>query len=386
MVECLFHAARISPNLSAENAQALLVLSGRSAEAMKKLDDVATDDMPTGYGAILAAAGMFTPIQSGGKRRQTEPKLAKATSTTVNSPNAPPLFSFVRFAWGVLALDLGLPEAEDSIRESLKNDAVEAIDLVLKTGVFQDDHLAMPKPEPGVRAHDTFEIFASQSPQNNPAQDADGRYGCEATLCRKWAHGGDRPREAAGGRICSALAEIYSQEANLALKCGGLKSFLEIASDSEHSVGSLVKLLELCTTIAQRSEGARHIFELLQRSQGAANWDRFLGALIGYVQRFMSSPDDLIDAGEEYDPRQGDPEMNEADAEGLRAYLSVFSAVMKNAERSESAHWLMWLEHRIGAALMDALLQLYTDPVPLSLKSSLLDAIGALCWDVNTAA
>ena len=77
--------------------------------------------------------------------------------------------------------------------------------------------------------------------------------------------------------------------------------------------------------------------------------------------------------------------MNEADAEGLRAYLSVFSAVMKNAERSESAHWLMWLEHRIGAALMDALLQLYTDPVPLSLKSSLLDAIGALCWDVNTA-
>ena len=384
VVECLFHAARISPNLSAENAQALLVLAGRSAEAMKKLDDVATDDMPTGYGAILAAAGMFTPIQSGVEAASNRTELAKATSTTVNSPNAPPLFSFVRFAWGVLALDLGLPEAEDSIRESLKNDAVEAIDLVLKTGVFQDDHL--------VARNQNLEFvhtILSRYLHHNLRKTTLHRMLTDGTAVKPpFVENGltveiDPAKPLAD--VCSALAEIYSQEANLALKCGGLKSFLEIASDSEHSVGSLVKLLELCTTIAQRSEGARHIFELLQRSQGAANWDRFLGALIGYVQRFMSSPDDLIDAGEEYDPRQGDPEMNEADAEGLRAYLSVFSAVMKNAERSESAHWLMWLEHRIGAALMDALLQLYTDPVPLSLKSSLLDAIGALCWDVNTA-
>ena len=104
-----------------------------------------------------------------------------------------------------------------------------------------------------------------------------------------------------------------------------------------------MKLLELCTTIAQTSEGARSIFELLQRSQGAANWDRLLGALIGYVQRFMSSPEDLIDAVEEYDPYEGEPEMNEADAEGLQAYLAVFKAVMENAEKSDALHWLMWL-------------------------------------------
>jgi len=384
VVECLFHAARCSPNLSADNAQALLVLAGRSAEAMKKLDEVATDDLPAGYGAILAAAGMFTPIQAGVEAASNRTELAKATSTTVNSPNAPPLFSFVRFAWGVLALDLGLPEAEESIRESLKNDAVEAIDLVLKTGVFQDDHLVARKQN-----LEFVHTILSRYLHHNLRKTVLHRMLTDGTAVKPpFVENGltveiDPAKPLAD--VCSALAEIYSQEASLALKCGGLKSFLEIASDSEHSVGSLVKLLELCTTIAQRSEGARRIFELLQRSQGAANWDRFLGALIGYVQRFMSSPEDLIDAGEEYDPRQGDPEMNEADAEGLRAYLSVFSAVMKNAERSESAHWLMWLEHRIGAALMDALLQLYTNPVPLSLKSSLLDAIGALCWDVNTA-
>ena len=250
----------------------------------EKLDDVATDDMPTGYGAILAAAGMFTPIQSGVEAASNRTELAKATSTTVNSPNAPPLFSFVRFAWGVLALDLGLPEAEDSIRESLKNDAVEAIDLVLKTGVFQDDHL--------VARNQNLEFvhtILSRYLHHNLRKTTLHRMLTDGTAVKPpFVENGltveiDPAKPLAD--VCSALAEIYSQEANLALKCGGLKSFLEIASDSEHSVGSLVKLLELCTTIAQRSEGARHIFELLQRSQGAANWDRFLGALIGYVQR-----------------------------------------------------------------------------------------------------
>ena len=63
VVECLFHSARVSPSLSVENAQALLVLAGRSADAMKKLEKVAVEDVPTGYGSIFAAAAMFTPVK-----------------------------------------------------------------------------------------------------------------------------------------------------------------------------------------------------------------------------------------------------------------------------------------------------------------------------------
>lgn len=384
VVECLFHSARVSTSLSSENAQALLVLAGRSAEAMRDLEKVAVEDMPTGYGTIFAAAAMFTPTLSGVEAAVPKTDLAKAVATTINSPNAPPLFSFVRFAWAILALDLGLSEAEEAIKESLKNDALEAIDLVLKTGVFQDDHTVAR-----TQNLELVHIILSRYLHHNLRKTSLHRMLTDGTAVREpFVENGltieiDAAKPMAD--VCSVFAELYKQEPKLAKACAGLKSFLEISGDSEHSVGSLVKLLELCTTIAQTSEGARRIFELLQRSQGAANWDRLLGALIGYVQRFMSSPDDLIDAGEEFDPREGDPEMNEADAEGLRAYLAVFKAVMENAERAEAAHWLMWLEHRIGAALMDALLQLYINPVPLHLKAALLDAIGALCWDQNTA-
>lgn len=384
VVECLFHAARASPSLSVENAQALLVLAGRSAEAMRNLSTVTIEDMPTGYGAILAAAAMFTPIKSGVEAATQKSDLAKAVSTTINSPNAPPLFSFIRFAWAILALDLGLPEAEDSIKESLKNDAMTAIDLVLKTGVFQDDHVAARSQN-----LELVHTILSRYLHHNLRKTTLHRMLTDGTGVRGLVTENGVTIEIDPAKpmaeLCSVFSELYRQKPQMASNCGNLKSFLEIAGDSEHSVGSLVKLLDLCTTIAQTSEGARRIFELLQRSQGAANWDRLLGALIGYVQRFMSSPEDLLDAGEEYDPRDGEPEMNEADAAGLRAYLSVFKAVMDNAERADAAHWLMWLEHRIGASLMDALLQLYINPVPLSLKASLLDAIGALCWDPNTA-
>ena len=383
VVECLFHAARVMPPSNA-NAQELLVLAGKSAEAMKNIDGVAPEDLPMGYGSIFAAAAAFTPVLSGVDAAVVKTELAKATSTTVNSANAPPLFSFIRFAWCVLALDLGLTEAEEGIKESLKNDALEAIDKVLKTGAFQDDH-------PVARNQNLEMVHAilTRYLHHNLRKTALHRMLTDGT--------GVKPPVVENGitieidpakpmaDLCALLAEIYRQVPDLSASCSSLKSFLEIAGDGEHSVGSLVKLLELCTTIAQTSEGARSIFELLQRSQGAANWDRLLGALIGYVQRFMSTPEDLIDAGEEYDPYEGEPEMNEADAEGLQAYLAVFKAVMENAERSDALHWLMWLEHRIGAALMDALLQLYVNPVPLALKAALLDAISALCWDPNVA-
>jgi len=383
VVECLFHAARVMPPSTA-NAQELLVLAGKSAEAMKNIDGVAPEDLPMGYGSIFAAAAAFTPVLSGVDAAVVKTELAKATSTTVNSANAPPLFSFIRFAWCVLALDLGLTEAEEGIKESLKNDALEAIAKVLKTGAFQDDH-------PVARKQNLEMVHAilTRYLHHNLRKTALHRMLTDGT--------GVKPPVVENGMtietdpakpmadLCALLAEIYRQAPELSAKCSSLKSFLEIAGDGEHSVGSLVKLLELCTTIAQTSEGARSIFELLQRSQGAANWDRLLGALIGYVQRFMSSPEDLIDAGEEYDPYEGEPEMNEADAEGLQAYLAVFKAVMENAEKSDALHWLMWLEHRIGAALMDALLQLYVNPVPLTLKAALLDAISALCWDPNVA-
>lgn len=384
VVECLFHSARVSPSLSVENAQALLVLAGRSADAMKQLEKVAVEDVPTGYGSIFAAAAMFTPVKSGVESAMTKMELAKGVLSAINSPNAPPLFSFIRFAWATLGLDLGLPEAEESIRESLKNDGLEAIDLILKTGVFQDEHVT-------ARSQNLMlvDTILSRYLHHNLRKTTLHRMLTDGTGVRApFVENGvtieiDPAKPMAD--LCSVFSEIYTQKPEMADGCSNLKSFLEIAGDSEHSVGSLVKLLDLCRTIAQTTEGSRRIFELLQRSQGAANWDRLLGALIGYVQRFMSSPDDLLDAGEEYDPRDGEPEMNEADAEGLRAYLSVFKAVMEHAERTDAAHWLMWLEHRIGASLMDALLQLYINPVPSSLKASLLDAISALCWDSNKA-
>jgi len=383
VVECLFHAARVMPPSSA-NARDLLVLAGKSAEAMKNIDSVALEDLPTGYGSIFAAVAAFTPVDSGVEAAVRKTELAKATSTTVNSANAPKLFSFIRFAWCVLALDLGLPEAEEGIKESLKNNALEAIDKVLKTGAFQDDHPVARKQNLEL-VHTVLARYLYHNLRKTSLHRmlTDGT-GVNAPVIDNGIMTEIDPAKPMAD-LCSLFAEIYTQAPELSARCHSLKSFLEIAGDGEHSVGSLVKLLELCTTISKTSDGARSIFELLQRSQGAANWDRLLGALIGYVQRFMSSPEDLIDAGEEYDPREGEPEMNEADAEGLKAYLTVFKSVMENAERSDALHWLMWLEHRIGAALMDALLQLYVNPVPLTLKAALLDAVSALCWDPHIA-
>lgn len=384
VVECLFHAARVAPNLSVDNAQALLVLAGRSAEAIKDVNSVAMEDLPTGYGAVLATAAMFTPLSAGVEAAMPKQELAKGVSAAINSANAPAMFSFARFAWSVLALDLGLPEAEDGIKESLKNDALAAIDAVLKTGVFQDDH-AVTKTQYLELVHDIMSRYLYHNLRKTTLHRmlTDGSAVREPYVENGYTIEIDPAKPLAD--LFSVFAEIYRQDPSMTVKCNSMKSFLEIAGDAEHSVGSLVKLLDLCTILAHSTEGARNIFELLQRSQGAANWDRLLGALIGYVQRFMSSPEDLIDAGEEYDPREGDPEMNEADAEGLQAYLNVFKAVMENAERVDAAHWLMWLEHRIGASLMDALLQLYVNPVPLSLKAALLDAIGSLCSDANIA-
>lgn len=103
---------------------------------MWDLEKVVVEDMLMGYGMIFVAVAMFTSTLFGVEAVVSKIDLVKVVVIMINFLNVFLLFLFVWFVWVILVFDFGLSEVEEVIKESLKNDAFEVIDLVLKIGVF----------------------------------------------------------------------------------------------------------------------------------------------------------------------------------------------------------------------------------------------------------
>jgi len=482
LAELLFLACSLSPPLAQADAIEVFSLAGWAAEQMRFPSQTNPDFLPTCYSTLFAAVtSLLSPLEKvrsvldqvhDSKRKKLETFL-KSIETTVKSPNPPAPFAIVRLAWSCVAMRLGFASGEEVAKSAIRDGAFDAITAILQTGAFQDDREENRRNYLHLVANAVLGEFTSialERPTLSPSL-TDGT--CTPTwmeldAANKISQNGEFEEPCPSSALASlmtALAETCSQDPSLVGDEESAAAFaasnddvdserddyemskrspslrlLDACIDLEHSVVSLSGYLDLCTAVSKHDVGSKIAFKLLGRGAGGCNWDELLKGVLGYIERYdLSRGEGDIDGSmrtlaseeieglgehQQYDPRMGEPEMNEADVKALEKYLKSLSAcfstqaniarenslaagsksqatttttssarngsfdhigaaaaIALEASKGEDPRrkWIHYLEERLGMSLCEALLKLYIDPVPPKMKAALLDCVRSLC-------
>ena len=425
------------------------------------------------------------------KRKMLEAFL-KSIETTVKSPNPPAPFAIVRLAWSCVAMHLGFESSEEVAKSSIRDGAFDAMTAILQTGAFQDDReenrrnylhlvanavlgeftsLALDRPTLSISLTDgtctpTFMELEAANKISNGEVGAEFEEPCPtsalaslmialAETCSQ-DHSLVSNEESAAAFNAATTSPDYDPEQDdyeMSKQSPALR-LVDACIDLEHSVDSLMAFLDLCTAVSKNDIGSKIVFKILARGAGGCNWDELLKGITGYIARYdlsrgleenaadgsmrslVSEEIEGLGESQQYDPRMGEPEMNDADVKALEKYLKALAACFSTqalefeenrgdtgAKASSSGRqqhnqhnqndscendgnttmgtsfrgdsfdqigaatrgkdprrkWIRYLEERMDMNLCEALLNLYVDPVPPKMKAALLNCVQALC-------
>ncbi|CAL6405754.1 unnamed protein product [Bathycoccus prasinos] len=504
VAELLFLAASLSPPLSQGDAVEVFLLAGWAAEQMRFPSQTPPDYLPTCYSTLFASVtALMSPLEDvrnvldqvhDPKRKKLEAFL-KSIETTVKSPNPPAPFAIVRLAWSCVAMRLGFESGEEVAKSAIRDGAFDAMTAILQTGAFQDDRednrrnylhlvanavlgeftsLALDRPTLSISLTDgtctpTFmELEAANRISNGDLGDTEFEEPCPTsalaslmialaeTCSQDPSLVGDEESAAAFNAATTSPDYDPEQDDYEMSKQSPALRLVDACIDLEHSVVSLMALLDLCAAVSKHDIGSKIAFKVLARGAGGCNWDELLKGITGYIARYdlsrgleentadgsmrslVSEEIEGLGENQQYDPRMGEPEMNDADVKALEKYLKALAACFSTQAREyeesrgetgakasssgreqhkqkdsndnndgnntigtssrggsfdqigaaalEAARgedprrrWIRYLEERMDMDLCEALLNLYVDPVPPKMKAALLNCIQSLC-------
>ncbi|CAL6403616.1 unnamed protein product [Bathycoccus prasinos] len=504
VAELLFLAASLSPPLSQGDAVEVFSLAGWAAEQMRFPSQTPPDYLPTCYSTLFASVtALMSPLEDvrnvldqvhDPKRKKLEAFL-KSIETTVKSPNPPAPFAIVRLAWSCVAMRLGFESGEEVAKSAIRDGAFDAMTAILQTGAFQDDRednrrnylhlvanavlgeftsLALDRPTLSISLTDgtctpTFmELEAANRISNGDLGDTEFEEPCPTsalaslmialaeTCSQDPSLVGDEESAAAFNAATTSPDYDPEQDDYEMSKQSPALRLVDACIDLEHSVVSLMALLDLCAAVSKHDIGSKIAFKVLARGAGGCNWDELLKGITGYIARYdlsrgleestadgsmrslVSEEIEGLGENQQYDPRMGEPEMNDADVKALEKYLKALAACFSTQAREykesrgetgakasssgreqhkqkdsndnndgnntigtssrggsfdqigaaalEAARgedprrrWIRYLEERMDMDLCEALLNLYVDPVPPKMKAALLNCIQSLC-------
>ena len=507
VAELLFLAASLSPPLSQGDAVEVFSLAGWAAEQMRFPSQTPPDYLPTCYSTLFASVtALMSPLEDvrnvldqvhDPKRKKLEAFL-KSIETTVKSPNPPAPFAIVRLAWSCVAMRLGFESGEEVAKSAIRDGAFDAMTAILQTGAFQDDRednrrnylhlvanavlgeftsLALDRPTLSISLTDgtctpTFmELEAANRISNGDLGDSEFEEPCPTsalaslmialaeTCSQDPSLVGDEESAAAFNAATTSPDYDPEQDDYEMSKQSPALRLVDACIDLEHSVVSLMALLDLCAAVSKHDIGSKIAFKVLARGAGGCNWDELLKGITGYIARYdlsrgleentadgsmrslVSEEIEGLGENQQYDPRMGEPEMNDADVKALEKYLKALAACFSTQAREyeesrgetgakasssgreqhkqlkqndsndnndgnntigtssrggsfdqvgaaalEAARgedprrrWIRYLEERMDMDLCEALLNLYVDPVPPKMKAALLNCIQSLC-------
>ena len=505
VAELLFLAASLSPTLSQWDAVEVFSLAGWASEQMRFPSQTLPEYLPTCYSTLFASVtALMSSLEDvrnvldqvhDPKRKKLEAFL-KSIETTVKSPNPPPSFAIVRLAWSCVAMRLGFESGEEVAKSSIRDGAFDAMTAILQTGAFQDDREENRRNYLHLVANAVLGEFTSLALDRPTLSTSLTDGTCTPTFmeleaANKISNGDDTEFEepcptSALASLMIALAETCSQDPSLVgdeesaaafnaattspnydpeqddyemSKQSAALRLVDACIDLEHSVVSLMAFLDLCAAVSKHDIGSKIAFKVLARGAGGCNWDELLKGITGYIARYDLSrgleentadgsmrslvSEEIEDLGEnqQYDPRMGEPEMNDADVKALEKYLKALAACFstqareyeesrgdsgakasssrreqqKQHKQNDSSdnidtgntmgtssrggsfdqigaaalevsrgedprrRWIRYLEERMDMDLCEALLNLYVDPVPPKMKAALLNCVQSLC-------
>ncbi|CAL6393682.1 unnamed protein product [Bathycoccus prasinos] len=504
VAELLFLAASLSPPLSQGDAVEVFSLAGWAAEQMRFPSQTPPDYLPTCYSTLFASVtALMSPLgdvrnvldQVHDPKRKKLEAFLKSIETTVKSPNPPAPFAIVRLAWSCVAMRLGFESGEEVAKSAIRDGAFDAMTAILQTGAFQDDRednrrnylhlvanavlgeftsLALDRPTLSISLTDgtctpTFmELEAANRISNGDLGDTEFEEPCPTsalaslmialaeTCSQDPSLVGDEESAAAFNAATTSPDYDPEQDDYEMSKQSPALRLVDACIDLEHSVVSLMALLDLCAAVSKHDIGSKIAFKVLARGAGGCNWDELLKGITGYIARYdlsrgleentadgsmrslVSEEIEGLGENQQYDPRMGEPEMNDADVKALEKYLKALAACFSTQAREyeesrgetgakasssgreqhkqkdsndnndgnntigtssrggsfdqigaaalEAARgedprrrWIRYLEERMDMDLCEALLKLYVDPVPPKMKAALLNCIQSLC-------